>query len=390
MAYRRQPESWTEDVHCRICLDFFADPVSLEDSRGHKSHSFMPIKEAVEMYKEQLKSSLQSLNDKRALFLHTELKQIRQISEVKEQANCLQSHITSQFAKMHQVLAAKEQRLLRELRREEERILDAMGKNLGEIQENLNSIQEEITKMQEQMEQRDDVTFLRVETAQKTRSEGDFSKLALVSDHLPLGQFNGPLQYMAWREMLDTLHPAPASVILDVDTANPWLMVSEDRASVRLGNEERELPDVPQRFDRGAFILASEGFTSGRHYWQVEVADKTWWGLGVAAESAPRKGEFNPTPECGYWTVWLFPKHGCVARTALSLTPLSLSAGPRKVGVLLDHGAGQVSFYNADNMSHLHTYTHPFTERLYPFFCPGPNDDGSNSAPLSICSPRAL
>ncbi|XP_060706884.1 zinc-binding protein A33-like isoform X2 [Hemiscyllium ocellatum] len=326
------------------------------ESRAHKSHSFSPLNEAVETFKAQ--------------------------------ATCLQTHIISQFAEMHRLLTEKEQRLLRELRREEERLLDTMGRNLREIQENLNSIQKEIVEIQQQLEQQDEVAFLKVETARKRRSKEECSQLRLVSDQLCLGQFNSPLQYTVWREMLDSIHPAPASLTLDLDTANPWLLVSEDRTSVRLGDKEQKVPDTPQRFDRGAFVLGSVGFTSGRHYWQVEVANKRWWGVGLASESAPRKGEIDPTPESGFWTVWLFPRQGWVARTAPSLTPLGLDAGPRKVGVLLDYGAGQVSFYNADNMSHVYTYTHPFTGRLYPFFCPGPNDDGSNSAPLSICGAR--
>ncbi|GCC42379.1 hypothetical protein chiPu_0026092, partial [Chiloscyllium punctatum] len=124
-----------------------------------------------------------------------------------EQATCLQAHILSQFAEMHRLLTEKEQRLLRELRREEERLLDTMGRNLREIQENLNSIQKEIAEMQQQLEQQDEVTFLKVEAARKTRSQEECSKLLLVSDKLCLGQFNSPLQYTVWREILDSIHP---------------------------------------------------------------------------------------------------------------------------------------------------------------------------------------
>ncbi|GCB77810.1 hypothetical protein scyTo_0017660 [Scyliorhinus torazame] len=355
------------------------------DSREHKSHNFMPIKEAVEIYKDQLKSALESLSEKKSMFLETELKQIRKISEVREQSSSLQTHIISKFSKMQQILTEKEQRLLRDLRREEARILDTMEKNLQKIQENLNSIEEELSKLQKQMEQQDRMKFLKEEISQRRRTSEDYDKLALSDEKLLLGMFNGPLQYTAWREMLDTITPAPASLTLDPNTANPWLTVSEDRTSVRLGDKQQELPDAPERFDRGAFLLGTEGFATGKWYWQVEVGNKTWWGLGVALESVVRKGEIDPTPEVGYWTVWLFPKCGYVARTSPSLTPLTLSAGPRKIGVFLDCEAGQVSFYNADNMSHLHTYTHTFTETLFPFFCPGPNEDGENSAPLNIC-----
>ena len=56
----------------------------------------------------------------------------------------------------------KEQRLLRDLREEEERILESMERNLREIQENLNSIEEKLSKLQKQMEQKDQLIFLKV------------------------------------------------------------------------------------------------------------------------------------------------------------------------------------------------------------------------------------
>ncbi|GCB65700.1 hypothetical protein scyTo_0009990 [Scyliorhinus torazame] len=132
------------------------------DSREHKSHSFLPIKEAVEIHKDQLKSFLDSLTVKKSAVLETEQKQKRKISEVREQSSSLQTHITSEFSKMHQILTEKEQRLLRDLREEEERILEPMEKNLREIQENLNSIEEKLSKLQKQMEQKDELVFLKV------------------------------------------------------------------------------------------------------------------------------------------------------------------------------------------------------------------------------------
>ncbi|XP_072331705.1 zinc-binding protein A33-like isoform X2 [Scyliorhinus torazame] len=177
------------------------------DSREHKSHNFLPIDEAVEIYKDQLKSSLDSLTEKKSAVLETEQKQKGKISEVREQSSSLQTHITSEFSKMHQILTEQEQRLLRDLREEEERILETMEKNLREIQENLNSIEEKLSKLQKQMEQKDELIFLKEEAFRKRRISDETHSLSVSAAALSIGKFKGPLQYTAWREMINSINP---------------------------------------------------------------------------------------------------------------------------------------------------------------------------------------
>ncbi|XP_072893166.1 E3 ubiquitin-protein ligase TRIM39-like [Hemitrygon akajei] len=358
-----------ETLICLICAT----------AREHKSHNFMPVNEATEIYKGPVKSSLDSLTKKKSDFEEMEQQQKEKISGVREQSHSLQSQITSQFAELRRVLTEKEQRALRDLREEEERILNPMEKNLREIQENLNSIQEEISKLQEQMDQQDSVIFLMEEARRKRRISEEERTLSVTDGALLVEKFYRPYLFdIALGELLDSIKRV--SVTLDVETAHPKLEVSEDRKSVRWTGTRRDLPDTGKRFtDRGC-VLGSEGFTSGRHYWEVEVTGNRRWGLGVAAESVERKGEFFVSPGLGFWTFWRLNDEMKAYTSPLS----RLSAGPipGRVGVSLSYESGTVSFYNAETKSHLHTFTgNKFTEKLYPFFWTGNVNEWLTSAP---------
>ncbi|XP_078271844.1 zinc-binding protein A33-like [Rhinoraja longicauda] len=139
------------------------------DAREHKSHNFMPVDEAVEIFKDQVKSSIQSLTKYKSEIQQMEQQQKEKISGVLEQSHNLQSKITSQFAELHQILTGKEQRVLADIREEEKKILNTMEKKLEEIEENLNSIEEDLLKLQQQMDQKDSVVFLKEEAGRKRR-----------------------------------------------------------------------------------------------------------------------------------------------------------------------------------------------------------------------------
>uniref|UniRef100_A0A8D2Q7H5 B30.2/SPRY domain-containing protein n=1 Tax=Varanus komodoensis TaxID=61221 RepID=A0A8D2Q7H5_VARKO len=216
------------------------------------------------------------------------------------------------------------------------------------------------------------------------------SPLPVVSRDFNLGQFKGPIQFTVWKEMLPALRPSPCHVTLDPATNHPNLVLSRDLESVRLeDNPEEEVPDGPERFSKSVCVLGAQGFTSGRHYWEVEVGDKTSWDIGVAAESVNRKeAKVKVKPSHGFWAIWL--RNGSEYKALDSPSKqLSLKIRPQKVGVYLDYEGGQVSFYDADTMAHIYTFSEVFLERLYPMFSPGVNKDGLNAEPLRLVSPRA-
>ncbi|XP_044854131.1 butyrophilin subfamily 2 member A1-like [Mauremys mutica] len=172
-------------------------------------------------------------------------------------------------------------------------------------------------------------------------------------------------------------------VTLDPNTANPYLVLAEDRKSVTHRDKRQDLPDNPERFDTMAVVLGAEGFTGGKRYWEVEVGEKNLWTLGVCREDVSRKGHIVFLPEHGYWTIWQHAGQFMANTSPTTLLPVSVR--PRRLGIFLDYEAGEVSFYNVTDKSHLFTFTDTFSGVLCPYFNPEYNKGGTNMFPLIIC-----
>ncbi|XP_034772246.1 butyrophilin subfamily 1 member A1-like [Acipenser ruthenus] len=154
-----------------------------------------------------------------------------------------------------------------------------------------------------------------------------------------------------WRWIRD----AAVDLTLEPSSSNSNFLLSEDRKRVRRGTRQAPAVD-PTRLDRWPCVLSREGFTSGRHYWEVEVGGNTYWKVGVTRESAlGRGGEFDMTLQGGYSTLWWDGYQFWAVTDPRSPLPLSLKPG--KLGVYLDYEGGQLSFYNVETRSHIYTFT---------------------------------
>uniref|UniRef100_A0A8C2WVV0 B30.2/SPRY domain-containing protein n=1 Tax=Cyclopterus lumpus TaxID=8103 RepID=A0A8C2WVV0_CYCLU len=178
-------------------------------------------------------------------------------------------------------------------------------------------------------------------------------KLCLVSGALiDVAKHLGNLSFRVWEKMKDKVHFSP--VILDPNTAQPFLHLSDDLTSVRRGDTKRKLPDNPERSTKYSEVLGSEGFSSGKHSWDVEVGDHPEWFVGLVKESVDRNGEISASPEDGFWC--LFHNNGKYTNGARKT--LRVKKSLQRIRVQLDYDRGEVSFYNPEDMTHIYTQRH--------------------------------
>lgn len=57
--------------------------------------------------------------------------------------------------------------------------------------------------------------------------------------------------------------------MLNPVTAYPFLILSDDRKQVKRGEKLQFYRNSQQRFDVWSCVVAKEGFSTGRHYWEV-------------------------------------------------------------------------------------------------------------------------
>ncbi|NWZ17375.1 BT1A1 protein, partial [Agelaius phoeniceus] len=131
------------------------------------------------------------------------------------------------------------------------------------------------------------------------------------------------------------------SLTLDPHTAHPHLHLSADAREARGQLQPRDVPDHPERFDFEPCVLARGGFTSGRHFWEVEVGRGGVWALGVVRESARRRGPLSLRPQDGVWALEAF--HSLTSPRARP----PLRPPPRRLRVALDYEGRRVAFFSA-------------------------------------------
>ncbi|XP_050993657.1 E3 ubiquitin-protein ligase TRIM39-like [Labeo rohita] len=381
--HERPLELFCRDDQTCVCL--------MCTATDHKNHNTVPVEEESEEKKTQLLKDVQQMIQDR----------IKKIQDIKHSAEVRKINTEKEKAAHVELFTD----LIRSTERCQTELLEMMV-------EQQKAAEKQEQKLTEELEH---------EIIELKMSNTELEQLSHTEDHLHLLQIYSllcsPTNTRSWPEIrmktdesLENLRKAltqlqetldeklmqtvstelkwmqqyAVDVTLDPDTANPYLILSDDRKQVRHGEIKQKLPENPKRFDRDVCVLGKEGFSSGSFYFKVQVKGKTEWDLGVARESINRKGKIPLCPSYGYWTVWL--RNGN-EYAALCDTPVSLSlrVKPQRVGVFVDYEEGLVSFYDVESCSHIYSYTgQSFTDKLYPYFSPCNNDGGENSSPLII------
>uniref|UniRef100_A0A3Q1B8J2 Uncharacterized protein n=1 Tax=Amphiprion ocellaris TaxID=80972 RepID=A0A3Q1B8J2_AMPOC len=317
-----------QQLACIIC----------RDGERHEGHKFKPIKEAATSLRKDLETSVQDVLDDIHAIESLANTQREEITKTKEKSEQLKTQIRRQFEEMHQFLQRREDEIKNELKHKEEDGIEKMSHSLKAIETALSERKEMELKTASILEISDSEKFLKSWTEGKSMmtTEDLFKprakELQLVNTSLSLGPYESHLQFFMWKEMLQVIQPRAEQ--LSLRSNSTVLSVSDDG---------RSLFSAPQSNQADLFSKFGQSFTSGQHYWEVEVGSRDYWELGLKDNSLRYDGK-------KYYAF-----HQTVG------LPLVFEGRPRKIGVYLNCSSKKLSFYDADNMKHIHTVSPDLT-----------------------------
>ncbi|XP_060935677.1 probable E3 ubiquitin-protein ligase MID2 isoform X2 [Limanda limanda] len=154
---------------------------------------------------------------------------------------------------------------------------------------------------------------------------------------------------------------------LDPKTAHKKLRLSNDCLTMEKDESSLKKSHTPERFSgTGSYGAAGNVFIdSGCHYWEVLLGASTWYAIGVAYKSAP-KNEWSGKNS----STWVFSRcnNNFMVRHDGKEMLVEASLQLRRLGVLLDYDNNSLSFHDAMNSQHIHTFEISFLLPVVPTF----------------------
>ncbi|XP_077349614.1 E3 ubiquitin-protein ligase TRIM39-like [Lithobates pipiens] len=362
----------TEDSAC-ICGSCRLDG----EHRGHKVET---LDEASENKKQKLRNVLQKLIVKRKE-IEQRVQSLQELKgKVQEKSAGLTERVTALFIELRRHLEYLEKRVRRNISSQEERISHSLSDLIGQLEIKKKDLSRKMEDIEKLCNMTDPLTVLQEsdtgdlcdteegddedrERHDRLLHDGGDLDVSGISHTLHTGlsdMIKGGNVFFCIQEASD--------ILLDVNTAQNILQISDDMKTVSWSYIKQNRPETPERFQSCPQVLSSQRFSSGRHYWEVDVSESEDYIIGMCYPSIERGGG-GMQSWIGYnnksWGLRRY-SGGCFLIHDNKRIIISPVLSSNRVRIYVDYEAGRLSFYDlCDPIRHLHTFTTTFTEPLH-------------------------
>ncbi|XP_063791167.1 E3 ubiquitin/ISG15 ligase TRIM25-like [Pseudophryne corroboree] len=354
----------TEDAAC-ICVSC----CMIGEHRGHKMES---LDEASEKKKEKLRNVLQRLTTKRAgIEKRVQSLQERRREDQGKAAGVIET-VTALFRDIRRQLEDLEKRVLSEISRQEQRVSRSVSDLIQQLEIKKDELSGKMRHIEELCNMSDPVTVLQEpDTGYLCDTEDTERHDTQVrgAGDLDVGLISGTLHTLS--DIITGINTGiyvqeATDLLLDVITAGNNIQISGDGKTASWSHIKQNRPVTPERFQYDQ-VISSRGFSSGRHYWEVDVSKSVRWRVGMCYPSMDRRGGYQSLigDTNKSWCLYRYNNQSSVIHDRIDIR-LPDNIRCDRVRVYLDYEAGQLSFYSlCDPIRHLHTYTAALTEPLH-------------------------
>nr|XP_012597695.1 E3 ubiquitin-protein ligase TRIM50 isoform X2 [Microcebus murinus] len=358
---------------------------------SHQHHQVTPVSTVYSRMKEELAALISDLKQEQKKVDELIAKLVNNRTRIVNESDVFSWVIRREFQELHHLVDKEKARCLERIEGHTRGLVASLDMQLEQAQ----STQERLAQAEHVLEQFSNEShheFIqkfhsmtsRAELQQARPLEGAFSPISFKP-----GLHQADIKLTVWKRLFRKVLPAPESLKLDPATAHPLLELSKGNTVVQCGLLAQRRASQPERFDYSTCVLARQGFSCGRHYWEVVVGSKSDWRLGVIKGTANRKGKLSKSPEHGVWLIGL--KEGRVYEAfACPRVPLPVMGHPHRIGLYLHYEQGELTFFDADrpdDLRPLYTFQADFQGKLYPILDVCWHERGSNSLPMVLPPP---
>ncbi|XP_044515436.1 probable E3 ubiquitin-protein ligase TRIML1 [Gracilinanus agilis] len=341
----------------------------------HEHHHVLPLQEAAQGRRQMLQEAHTLLQAKEEELQMALASVARSEARCQVEANILVCSLGSEYEKMHQLLWEEERRQVQQVRLQSTRNLHQYVENRVKLEQQMQHLQAMIEEVQDTLD-KEPLQMLQDRKDILERKE----ELLLLEPNMACPHWDSqPITGL--REMLRSFH---RDITMDPQTASPHLVLSQDLKSVCCGGAPQDLLGREDTSFNTLTVLGAQTFSSGKHYWEVEVAGLTEWEVGICPDAHSTNSIPSHVPDdmrvlvgltSGQTFLLWNPHYGY-----RECQPL------QKVGIFLDFDRGHVAFYDATDGSLLYSHARQaFQGPLRPCFSPCFPNGRHAPASLNIC-----